>query len=395
MVIEDEARINTIIVLVICLGRKLGAAMVQTAFVSSLIIFCLLSQKIYARTISSLGTKISINAGLPSSKLGWSTIPNTKLRPHCPPGVPGSCENIFVAWSGGVMDTFRNRLVMWGGGHVDYAGNEVYALDLNSQTLSRLNNPSTPNDACSSGATYADGKPASRHTYNHLAYLPKQDAMFAWGGSNWFNGCISDDAWLFSFSNQSWSKKASTNGPVGNRYAIGVAYDPNSDLVYAYGWDQLHSYDPKTDSWTRRGGNSNLGPVMSVIDPKRKKYFFSNESGTKLHWYDISSATGNVIYNSAATSGCSGFLGSERGGMEYDSAQDRIIGWSGGDKVYILNPDTLSCTTVSYPGGPIAPSQGTYGRFRYSPNSNIFVTCNDIDKDCSILRLTSGKGNTP
>ena len=74
--------------------------------------------------------------------------------------------------------------------------------------------------------------------------------------------------------------------------------------------------------------------------------------------------------------------------MEYDAVQDRIVGWNGGDTVYILNPDTLSCTTVSYAGGPTAPGQGTYGRFRYSPSLNVFVVCNNVNQNCHTLRLT-------
>src|SRR5271156_1368753 len=81
----------------------------------------------------------SSGGGLPSS-LGWYQIPNTMMQNVCPTGY--NCENVIVPWSGGVADTSRNRLIVWGGGHSDYSGNEVYALDLNSLTMLRLNNPS-------------------------------------------------------------------------------------------------------------------------------------------------------------------------------------------------------------------------------------------------------------
>ena len=83
------------------------------------------------------------------STLGWYQVPNTSLHPLCPPdGYGGSgyafftyCPGVTTAWNSGVMDTKRNRLIVWGGGHNDYAGNEVYAIDLNSLTSSRLTNP--------------------------------------------------------------------------------------------------------------------------------------------------------------------------------------------------------------------------------------------------------------
>src|SRR6266849_4211047 len=108
--------------------------------------------------------------GIPTT-LGWYQIPNT-TGPACPSGFTG-CANVVAAWSGGIADTTRNRLILWGGGHTDYNGNEVYALDLNTLTFARLNNPSTPAGSCV--AANPDGTPNSRHTYGGLAYLPSTD----------------------------------------------------------------------------------------------------------------------------------------------------------------------------------------------------------------------------
>jgi len=335
------------------------------------------------------------SGGIPAT-LGWFEIPNTKLAGVCAanqgfPEVGGNtgCASIYIAWSGGVMDTARNRLVIWGGGHTDYAGNEVYALNLGTLVLERLNDPSTPvRDGCSNGGTNADGKPVSRHTYNHLAYLPNQDAMFAWGGSQWQCGNFGGDAWLFNFSDLSWTKKSGVNGP-GFGFGLAAAYDPNNGLVYMHDSFDLRSFNPSTNAWSKRSSASVSGGLTAgVVDPVRKKYFSSVSGATTLYWYDIASPTATVAPQSAPTTGCAGFLGSERVGMEYDAVQDRIVGWNGGDTIYILNPDTLTCTTVSHVGGPVAPGQGTYGRFRYSPSLNLFVVCNNVNQNCHTLRLT-------
>ena len=82
-----------------------------------------------------------LRAGSPA--LGWQEIPNTRIRPLCPlpdadPGEFGTCQAVTGAWSGGAFDSLRNRLYILGGGHADYAGNEVYVLDVTLLQLSRM-----------------------------------------------------------------------------------------------------------------------------------------------------------------------------------------------------------------------------------------------------------------
>src|SRR5690242_10068870 len=113
-------------------------------------------------------------AQIPST-LGWYQIPNSKLSQVCPSGTYPACLNVG-AYSGGTMDTTRNRMIVWGGGHDDYGGNEVYAFDMNTLTPMRLT-ASGPGactmDSCDGGIT-----PDSRHTYAELAYMPNVDRMF-------------------------------------------------------------------------------------------------------------------------------------------------------------------------------------------------------------------------
>jgi chitodextrinase len=337
-----------------------------------------------------------VSGAIPST-LGWYQIPNTAIKNVCPsasgfPQIQGNegCPAVMDDWSGGIFDAGRNRMVMWGGGHGGYAGNELYALDVNTLTVSRLNDPTVVvRDGCTNNGTYADGTPVSRHTYNHLAYLPAQDAMFAWGGSRWQCGFFIADTWLFNFSTLTWSPQSNANGPS-ESYGRSVALDPNTGLVYARDDFELYSFNATTNAWTKRssvsfGMNDNK---TAVIDPVRKKYYLHGNSSTILYWYDISSPTGSVPIQSGQTTGCGGFIGTYQVGMEYDPVQDKIVGWAGGNTIYLLNPDTLSCTTVTFAGGPTAELNGTWGRFRYSPASNVFVTCNNIATNCYALRLT-------
>jgi hypothetical protein len=335
--------------------------------------------------------------------LGWFQIPNTQLSTVCAathgfPEVTGNtgCDAITSAWSGGAFDTARNRLIIWGGGHHDYGGNEVYALDLNTLTMTRLNDPSSPiRDGCTNGGTYADGKPVARHTYNHLTYLPRQDALFAWGGAEWSCGNFLADTWLFSFARLTWTNKATA--PLSANFGRAAAYDPNTDLIYMRDDFDLYSYSPATDTWTVRdtvsvGMNDNKS---AVIDPVRRKYFLHVSGDTTLYWYDISSPTGRTTLQSGPTTGCGGFIDDYGAGWEYDPVQNLLVGWNGGNNVYLLNPDTRSCSIVTYPGGPTSLSNGTFGRFRYSPVLNVFVVCNAVSANCHTLRLTTRQSTSP
>lgn len=94
---------------------------------------------------ANLSTFLSSHTAV-ALEFGWDELPNTHMRYVCPPNTTeynfaDRCNNAINAWSGGVLDTLRNRLLIWGGGHGDYYGNEVYALNLNGFTFSRLTDP--------------------------------------------------------------------------------------------------------------------------------------------------------------------------------------------------------------------------------------------------------------
>ena len=81
-------------------------------------------------------------------------------------------------------------------------------------------------------------------------------------------------------------------------------------------------------------------------------------------------------------------------GFTYDPVQKRMVGWAGGNTVYIYNPDTDSCSTVTNAGGPTTiQGNGTYGRFQYSPASGVFIVVNDIDSNAYTLRLSPASGS--
>jgi hypothetical protein len=339
-----------------------------------------------------------VHAAIPET-LGWYELPNTKLRAFCPssttyPNIVGGsgCAGVTQAWGGAAFDEIGNRMLITGGGHTDWGGNEVYEVDLDTGTMRRINNPSYPvRDGCAFNSIYADGRPVARHTYNQLEYLPGANLLFMFSGSRWNCGGFGGDTWTFDPASDHWTQISSALHPR-EEFSLSVVRDPVSGLLYARDTNEFYSYHPTTQQWSVRSDNEFAISAykQAVIDPHRRRYFMYIANDRHLYSYDISSTTASSPMVSAITTGCS-FMDSDAVGWAYDPVLDRLIAWDGGDAVQVLNPDTATCTTLSYPGGPTKTDTGTYGRFRYSPTSGVYLSCNKIDDNCRTLRLTTAR----
>lgn len=343
-----------------------------------------------------------VAGGLPSA-VGLHALPGTRIRPHCPaeaqyPGITGGngCDSVTEAWSGAAFDAGGNRLLINGGGHADWAGNEVYELDLDTITMRRLNAPSHPlRDGCvaANNGTYADGRPVSRHTYNHLAYLEAQGLLLLFGGSLWYCGFFGRDTWTYDPATDTWTARSDADAPRAD-YGLSIVRDPATGLVWARDSLNVYAYDPVAHRWQRRSGTGDLAlsnARSGVFDATRGRYFLYTTAARTLHHYDVRASSGLLTLVSRPAPTCT-FMDRDGAGWAYDPRADRLVAWNGGDTVHLLDPETATCTSVQFPGGPAAHPQGTFGRFAYAPRDDVFVTCNDIDADCRILRLRPGDG---
>jgi hypothetical protein len=349
---------------------------------------------------TALAVTLQSGGALPS-QVGWFAIPNTQLASVCPSPAPlgTSCNGVIEAWSGGAADTLRNRLVMWGGGHTDYAGNEVYALDLNNLTMNRLDNPSAADGNCLE--TYSDGNPTSRHTYGGLAYIPTVDKIFAHGGALFPCGLGSVATWTFDENTLAWTRQDPTNGTqivadCCNYHSVS-AYDNVSDKVYLFDDGNFWRYDYTTNAYQGVGSQDGVNPgVNAVVDEDRRRFFLV---GPGQVWQaDISSGFPTAFHEiDSQITGCGPMYTVAYPGLAYDPVEKAIIGWAGGNTVYVFNPDTMSCTAVSYPGGPppgAAEDNGTFGRFRYFPSLGVFATVNGYQQNGYTLRLIPSNGSS-
>lgn len=228
------------------------------------------------------------------------------------PFLSGCQEGNLVAYSGGAADTANERYFLWTSGHVNYAGNEMYMLNLNgpSPSVSRITDPSwttvnnnvPPDCACggtnncgagqwhdgaghsvtspyfesaNSGPTFeslpapdgSNGQPScnygsratpnARETYSGMVYHSGTNKLYIWGGV-----VAADPAVTGALSN--WSLDLGQNPPVWTRLAnhsrywyTAAAFDsttghPTSGYDIIYDENQgLFAYSSATDSYVQ------------------------------------------------------------------------------------------------------------------------------------------------
>jgi len=345
----------------------------------------------------------SSGGGIPSA-LGWYQIPNTAIQPVCPPyaDIQGStgCKGVMSAWNGGLFDTKRNRLIIHGGGHTDYYGNEIYAIDLNANPIAPVlvkdaSHGSAISNLGSCPEAFTDGTPNARHIYNGELYLPVQDTYFLYGAFKSICGNSTDGQWQFSPPSGSWAQQMPSTHPshAVNGSVPQFAYDPTTQGIYEVEDNTgiFWQYNVAANTWTNLKSVTACTGVLNMttaIDDGRRLYFCVGNGG-----FGKVSLTAPYTATKLTGTGCSAIIGKSGPGFVYDPVQKLMVGWAGGDTAYLYNPDTDSCSSVTYSGGPtVIQGNGTYGRFNYSPTLGVFVVANSIDTNAYSLRLTQSSG---
>lgn len=320
----------------------------------------------------------------------WYEIPNTRMDTVKPDPKPeGNFGNVTAAWNGGAYDTKRKRLIVWGGGHADYAGNEIYAFDMNTLKWSRLTDPSAfpaddpQNDARSS--VHPDGRPVSRHTYDALQYIPDPvDRFFTGGaGSLYRYGNWDNITWFFDFNTNEWTQK-SYCPEAGTHSASAV--DANG-IVWQHEFG-LASYDPVKDVWTRHTQNDGFTrlDVIGEVDRANNRFYLIGAGDTVSYDLDATPIVGKKV----ATTGDKEIEQGHEVGLAYHPGSERIVAWNGGSDVYTLDVNTLVWKRIATSGsvtpGP-AVTAGTFGRFRYMPSFDLFIIYNYVDSNVFVYRL--------
>jgi hypothetical protein len=331
-------------------------------------------------------------------KGGWLEVPDSRLIDVAPSRSPGGATLKIVAWSGAALDTRRSQLLVWGGGHSDYAGNEVYAFDLRSLQWRRLTEPSVADRGRT--ATYPDGQPRARHTYNYIEYVPALDRMLVFGASGPYpggGGEFSRSVIEFDIGERRWITGGRADvPPPGNLIGAQARIDPESGRVYVIGSQKaaLLAYDPAADRWSQLSPPTRVRVhATAAIDPGRRELVLigsgGRSGGQALRWK--LDAAGEVDDVSSRTTGDKQVESAYGPGFDYDSRRRRLVAWAGGSEVFVFDGDSLRWTRIPAPAdsanpGPPNPT-GTYGRFRYVADHDAFVLVNAADRNVFMYRL--------
>jgi len=353
----------------------------------------------------------------------WYEAPGTAMREVCVPdsvGVRGvvGCEAVISAWSGGAYDSTHHRMWIWGGGHNDYWGNELYAFNLRTGRWSRETEPSEIPAGGDPAAflnrdPLPDGRPAARHTYDGLEYLPDRGALFAHGGSRALDGNATARTWFFD--DAGWRMGA--DGPGG--YALASAYDAEGHQLFVHAAEAFFRYDLDADAWSPLPGFdvAPLWPRYAVSGDKtgaidsRRRLYWSVGSGQFFVWdiarsevvTDAWISTGGSTYSNAeqvrdypdqrVESGGGNVFDAPAPGFAYDSAADAFVAWPNAGAPWILDLTSLRWSMGSAEGAPTShASGGTYGRWRYLPEYNVFILVNAVDENVWFYKHTAGCG---
>jgi hypothetical protein len=169
---------------------------------------------------------------------------------------------------------------------------------------------------------------------------------------------------------------------------VAADYDPNSRQLFLHDTAALYRYDPEAHVYELLSEDGIDYHLTGVIDPERELFILFG--GDQVRAFDISAQSDFAMQTwDDQVSGCDPIRDTVYPGLAYDSVQDRIVGWAGGDTAYVFDVDAMACTAVTYAGGPgDQPEAGTHGRFRYFPDHNVFAVVNAWDQNAYTLRLT-------
>jgi hypothetical protein len=173
-------------------------------------------------------------------------------------------------------------------------------------------------------------------------------------------------------------------------------YDPNTKRVILNDDSSLWAYDFDSNRYTLLNDSKAAIDyhMTGRVDPKRNLFVViggAGSAGGGMRVFDIGTASAGAAEQdwTAQVTGCDGLIQAVYPGLAYDPAQDRMVGWAGGDTVYTLDLDAKSCQTKTFASGPGAQNaNGTMGRFRYFASLNVFAVVNDWKQNAFALRLS-------
>ena len=328
----------------------------------------------------------------------WHNLPDSSLDTALPrTRVPGNPGTRIGAWNGLAADLRTNRLyTASNGGHADYAGNEVCEIDLSvdKPRWRVLLEPSPPEAIRKSSVGrgefhdyYADGRPASTHTYYGLQFLASHNAIFRFGaGSLWGSG--NEANWktdAFSLDRQDWQPAGTWPDVVpGSRKGVigrSVCLNPDTDEVYVAAPQEIRRFDPREGRYStlaRWPQNSYAVYARAcAVDTDRNRVVFFGDAYKKPDGgfaYDVRS--GRLEEIRFTGDGASEIVKANHDFAWYDPRTRRfLLKTRTGAEVFAIDAADFSVRRVATAGGEQMPdaTNGVHTRWQRLPRLGGFA----------------------
>ncbi|MBI2558897.1 right-handed parallel beta-helix repeat-containing protein, partial [Candidatus Woesearchaeota archaeon] len=344
----------------------------------------------------------------------WYEIPNTALSSVAPSptpcGITGPISKI-VAWTGATLKRQGSLYVLGAaGGHGDYCGNEVDAIQLNTDNPRwvQLSPPSPNSQVINSAQYYLDLKPSATHTYYATQFINARNRMIVVDSPGMGLGGLpnppagwpyaGDPGYSFSFNlyTNSWDapEYVSRYTGGGDFTAALVAKHPVTEDIYysrTYG-GEFWKWTQATNSWSKINTNSETNYAGAAIDPKRNRMLvvgsYSGTSNPRIrNLVDASSIP--VTFNGL---GASVLQLSGYPGVVYDEANDKFLVFynsGSGIKIYRVDAETMYVDTPSVTGTvPTDRQNGIQNSVQYVPELGGIVIANSYDGNVMFMRTS-------
>lgn len=290
-------------------------------------------------------------------------------------------------------------IVAAAGGHADGASNAVASICLLDDAPAwTTRKASTWNGSESNVLYYADGRPASRHTYHHTHYIESLDAVllagcrFAWGAST-PQGPGMD---LFDLTTNDYLAAGTwPDIPAAGHY--GVVQDGDGNI-----WTQTgRKFTVSTATWSVPGTGSLLR-YPAAYDSVRNKIFamqYDDGEGFATVGFqakELDPTTGNsqtITVNSSAAKTAFDAAAPAYAGMQYCPLDEKFYFMTGASPqtLYVVTPNggtTWDMDTLTV-GGATVPSVSfsLCKRFLYVPELTGFVVQTAMTSNLHFLRM--------
>jgi len=328
-----------------------------------------------------------------------------------------TCSNRIRAWNGGEIYANGTKLMIGMGGHQDYYGDEMASVNFTTNVTSNIYTPcfnfvsgSTP---CASNADGVDvlatGAPNSRHLYYGLTCVDTLSTCYMFSTGLTYGAQPARYMWKFPYSGNSatsWTRTTEFSPGAANPLSTACAWDSGTGrnrIFCSIDNGRLWQYNTGSDTWTalvtaglQMADGMTIHPRLDIAVQAGDQVA---NAGKGLTYIYLDNRDGYAVHDvtSVASATCGSLLTGKAPGLAYDPNDGMLVGKDqNSTTVYILNPQTWTCSTDNPSGAPTSTNtpQGVYGRWRYSKYLNKFVVLQDWDQNVFTYQRTYGVGSS-